>query len=102
MSSPKSKAKLSVNEQVKARLSALKDFLSGRSTEAKAVNTADSEVREVVGAELLAAMSAPAVVNSEDEETQPLHSADAGSNSRTRRKPATTPSSPVRSSKSPI
>lgn len=84
MSSPKSKAKLSVNEQVKARLSALKDFLSGRSTEAKAVNTADSEVREVVGAELLAAMSAPAVVNSEDEETQPLHSADAGSNEQER------------------
>jgi hypothetical protein len=84
VSSPKSKAKLSVNEQVKARLSALKDFLSGRSTEAKAVNTADSEVREVVGAELLAAMSATAAGTVEDEDTQPLHAATASSTEQER------------------
>jgi hypothetical protein len=84
VSSPKSKAKLSVNEQVKARLSALKDFLSGRSTEAKAVNTADSEVREVVGAELLAAMSATAAGTVEDEDTQPLHAATASSKEQER------------------
>jgi hypothetical protein len=85
VSSPKSKAKLSVNEQVKARLSAVKDFLSGRSTETKAANTADDEVREVVGAELLAAMGTPASKNSpDDQDTQPLHPETANTNEQER------------------
>lgn len=75
MSSPKSKAKLSVNEHVKVRLNAVKDFLSGRSGEAKAANTADQESREAVAAELLAAMSpandANAQVKSPDNQDTP-------------------------------
>jgi len=46
-----------VNEQVKAGLNAVKDFLSGRSGEAKLDDAGDQATREVVGAELLSAMS---------------------------------------------
>ena len=57
MSSPKRKARGSVNQQVKARLSAVRDFLAGRSGEAKLAGADDKSTREVVGAELLAAMA---------------------------------------------
>lgn len=56
MSSPKTKAR-SVNQQVKSRLTAVRDFLSGRSSEAKLADDSDRATREVVGAELLATMS---------------------------------------------
>ncbi|HEV7799004.1 MAG TPA: HEAT repeat domain-containing protein [Pyrinomonadaceae bacterium] len=46
-----------MNQQVKARLSAVRDFLSGRSAEAKLAGANDQATREVVGAELLSAMS---------------------------------------------
>ena len=46
-----------MNQQVKAGLSAVRDFLSGRSSEAKAAAASDPATREAVGAELLAAMS---------------------------------------------
>jgi hypothetical protein len=46
-----------VNQQVKAGISAVRDFLSGRSGEAKGVAAEDQATREVVAAELLAAMS---------------------------------------------
>jgi hypothetical protein len=48
-----------VNEQVKAGLSAIRDFLAGRSGEAKVATTEDQGTREVVAAELLATMSGP-------------------------------------------
>lgn len=57
VSSPKNRAKSSVNQQVKAGISAVRDFLAGRSAEAKAAATEDRATREVVAAELLAAMS---------------------------------------------
>ena len=57
MSSPKHKSKSSVNQQVKAGISAVRDFLAGRSGEAKAAATEDKATREGVAAELLAAMS---------------------------------------------
>ena len=56
MSSPKAKAR-GVNQQVKARLSAVRDFLAGRTGEAKLVDVDDEKAREIVKAELLAAMS---------------------------------------------
>ena len=46
-----------MNQQVKAGLSAVRDFLSGRSSEAKAAAASDPATREAVSAELLAAMS---------------------------------------------
>ncbi len=57
VSLPKRKVKSSVNRQVKAGLSAVKDFLAGRSAEAQVAATEDKATREVVAAELLAAMS---------------------------------------------
>ncbi|MDQ2938028.1 MAG: hypothetical protein M3R67_11035, partial [Acidobacteriota bacterium] len=57
MSSPKTKAKSSVNRQVKSALGAVRDFLAGRSGDAKVANSADKDLRQVVAAELLAAMS---------------------------------------------
>ncbi len=57
MSSPKPKARASVNQQVKAGLRAVRDFLSGHSAEAKPAHAEDKDTRELVGAELLAAMS---------------------------------------------
>jgi hypothetical protein len=48
-----------VNQQVKAGLSAIRDFLAGRSNEAEAAPPEDKATREVVAAELVAAMSAP-------------------------------------------
>lgn len=56
MSSPKRKVKSSVNQQVKAGLNAIRDFLAGRSVE-KFAATEDKVTREVVAAELLATMS---------------------------------------------
>lgn len=62
---PKAKTRSSVNQQVKARLSAVRDFLAGRSGEEKLADASDKATREVVGAELLAAMSGrPAVETS--------------------------------------
>jgi hypothetical protein len=57
VSSQKHKAKSSVNQQVKAGISAVREFLAGRTGEAKAAVTEDKATREVVAAELLAAMS---------------------------------------------
>jgi hypothetical protein len=74
-----------VNQQVKARLTAVKDFLSGRSGEAKIADAHDKATREVVGAELLAAMSGTAdkpsdeaagkVANVDTQEIPPLDDA---------------------------
>jgi hypothetical protein len=57
LSSPKTKVKSSVNRQVKSAISAVRDFLAGRSGEVKVAGSADKGVRQVVAAELLAAMS---------------------------------------------
>jgi hypothetical protein len=57
VSSPKRKVKSSVNQQIKAGLSAMRDFLAGRSNEEKVVVPEDKATRELVAAELLAAMS---------------------------------------------
>lgn len=57
MSSPKQKVKSSVNQQIKAGLSAVREFLAGRSNDEKVTAPEDQETREVVAAELLAAMS---------------------------------------------
>ncbi|MGH9873389.1 MAG: HEAT repeat domain-containing protein [Pyrinomonadaceae bacterium] len=46
-----------MNQQIKAGLSAMKDFLAGRSNDDKVVVPEDKATREVVAAELLAAMS---------------------------------------------
>jgi hypothetical protein len=46
-----------VNQQIKAGLSAMRDFLAGRSNDDKVVVPEDKATREVVAAELLAAMS---------------------------------------------
>jgi hypothetical protein len=61
-----------VNQQVKAGLSAIKDFLAGRSTEAEPAALEDKESREVVAAELVAAMAGPNAI----EETSRPASAD--------------------------
>src|SRR5258707_686963 len=58
VSSPKRKAKSSVNQQIKAGLSAMRDLLAGRSNDDKVAVPEDKATREVVAAELLAAMSA--------------------------------------------
>ncbi|HEV7398036.1 MAG TPA: HEAT repeat domain-containing protein, partial [Pyrinomonadaceae bacterium] len=63
MSSPGRKARSTVNQQMKAGLNAVKDFLSGRSGEAKIDDGGDQATREVVAAELLAAMSGQSVVD---------------------------------------
>lgn len=57
MPSPKGKVKSSVNQQIKAGLSAVKEFLAGRSNDEKVTAPEDKATREVVAAELLAAMS---------------------------------------------
>ena len=57
MSSPKPEAKVSVEQQVKAGLRAVRDFLAGRSGDAQVVATEDKATRDVVAAELLAKMS---------------------------------------------
>ncbi len=57
LSSPKPKVKSSVNRQVKSALDAVRDFLTGRSGEAKVADSANRDLRQVVAAELLAAMS---------------------------------------------
>ncbi len=46
-----------MNQQVKAALSAVRDFLAGRSDEGKVAATEDKATREVVAAELLSTMS---------------------------------------------
>lgn len=57
MSSPKENAKSSVNQQIKAGLSAVRDFLAGRSGEVKVAATKDEATRALVAAELLSSMS---------------------------------------------
>jgi hypothetical protein len=47
--SPKAKARSSVNQQVKAGLKSVKDFLGGRTTEAKLEGTNHKAIRKVVG-----------------------------------------------------
>jgi HEAT repeat protein len=61
MSSAKPEAKLSVEQQVKAGLRAVRDFLAGRSGDAKPVAIEDKATRDVVAAELLAKMSGRAI-----------------------------------------
>jgi HEAT repeat protein len=56
LSSAKRKVKSGVNQQGKSRLSAVRDFLAGRSGEPKAEES-DKATRDVVAAELLATMS---------------------------------------------
>jgi hypothetical protein len=46
-----------VNQQVKAGIAAVRDFLAGRSGEAKAAHTTDKAMRQEVAAELLGAMA---------------------------------------------
>lgn len=48
-----------MNQQIKAGLSAVKEFLSGRSGDANVAAPEDKETRDVVAAELLNAMSGP-------------------------------------------
>ena len=62
VASPMRKVKPSVNQQIKAGLSAVKEFLAGRSGEANVAAPEDRAARDVVGAELLAAMSGPGTV----------------------------------------
>jgi len=57
VSSPKENAKSSVNQQIKAGLSAVRDFLAGRSGEVKVAATKDEATRALVAAELLSSMS---------------------------------------------
>lgn len=57
LSSFKPKAKSSVNQQVKAGIAAVRDFLAGRSGEATAAPSTDKATRQVVAAELVAAMA---------------------------------------------
>jgi hypothetical protein len=57
VSSPKPEAKMSVEQQVKAGLRAVRDFLAGRSGTTEVAPTEDKATREVVAAELLAKMS---------------------------------------------
>jgi hypothetical protein len=52
----KPKAKSSVNQQVKAGLAAVRDFLAGHTVEPTAAQPTDKEARQEVAAELLAAM----------------------------------------------
>lgn len=48
-----------MNQQVKAGITAIKDFLSGKSSEAEPVPAEDKATRDEVAAELVAAMSGP-------------------------------------------
>lgn len=57
-----------MNQQVKAGLSAIRDFLAGRSNDAEPAATDDKATREVVAAELVAAMSGPS--SSDDNQTR--------------------------------
>jgi len=61
VSSPKRENESPVNQQIKAGLSAVREFLSGRSGEANVAAPEDKETREVVAAELLTAMSSSGV-----------------------------------------
>ena len=62
VASPMRKVKPSVNQQIKAGLSAVKEFLAGRSGEANVAAPEDKATRDVVAAELLAAMSGSGTV----------------------------------------
>lgn len=55
--SAKAKDKSAVNKQVKAALSAVRDFISGNSTEPKLPDTDDKALRKVVAEELLTSIS---------------------------------------------
>lgn len=57
VSSAKPKAKSSVNRQVKAAINAVRDFIAGKSGEARVADSEDKALRQVVAAELLATMS---------------------------------------------
>jgi hypothetical protein len=75
MSSATPKGKLSANEQVEVALSAVKDFLAGRSGDAQVTVTEDKATREAVGAELLATMSGHSAKQaSRDEAAEPSRS----------------------------
>jgi HEAT repeat protein len=66
-----------VNQQVKAGIAAVRDFLAGRSGEAKAAHPADKATRQEVAAELLGAMAGKAD-RGQPIEDQAQTSADAG------------------------
>ena len=70
VASPKRKVKPSVNQQIKAGLSAVKEFLAGRSGEANVAAPEDKATRDVVAAELLAAMSGPGTVETSTEDLE--------------------------------
>jgi len=66
LSAAKPGAKSSVERQVKERISALRDFLAGRSGEAKVAEAGDKATRQVVAEELLAVMSRTATDATEE------------------------------------
>ena len=66
--------RLTVNQQVKAGISALRDFLAGRSGEAKAADSSDKETREVLATELLSVMAGS---ETGSDSTQPANANDA-------------------------
>lgn len=70
VSSPKRKVKSAVNQQIKAGLSAVKEFLAGRSNDEKVTPPEDKATREVVAAELLAAMAAGGTTDSPTEKPE--------------------------------
>jgi hypothetical protein len=69
VSSPKPEAKKSVEQQVKAGLRAVRDFLAGHSGDATVAATEDRAIRDVVAAELLAKMSGRAAGEAAGTET---------------------------------
>jgi hypothetical protein len=76
MSSPKPETKMSVEQQVKAGLRAVRDFLAGRSGDDNVVATEDKATRDVVAAELPARISGSAAAEPRRvEEEQPLSDA---------------------------
>jgi len=72
VSSPKPETKKSVEQQVKAGLRAVRDFLAGRSGDAAVAVTEDKATRDIVAAELLAKMSGRAAGEAADAETAGL------------------------------
>ena len=111
MSSPKRKVKSAVNQQIKAGLSALKDFLAGRSNDEQVADPEDQATREVVAAELLATMSGrntdePSPENSEKppvdtQEIPRFNSVGADHNAREENHSQETPSTRLANSDAP-
>lgn len=71
-----------MNKQVKAAIGAVRDFIAGQSAEAKEADLADKASRQVVAAELIAAMSSD---KSEASADQTAHEPDDNKSRHTRR-----------------